>query len=106
MVCANVLCIRILFSITALRVKKNRHHIMGRVAEAVDFIAASATSVSHFRFCQNVVIQLVAIPPTIAEADDAADRFRFRIPRSKFQVRCMIFARNDKHILVHVQFVH
>ena len=32
----------------------------------------------RFRFHKNVVILLVAIPPTNVEAADSADRFRFR----------------------------
>ena len=41
-----------------------------------------AASAPRFRFHQNVVIFLVAIPPTNVEAADLADRFffRFRIP--------------------------
>ena len=37
----------------------------------------------RIHFHQNVVISLVAIPPTYAEAAEPADRFRFRIPGGK-----------------------
>ena len=39
----------------------------------------------RFRFRQNVVVLLVAIPPTYLEAADVANRFRFRFqnPGSK-----------------------
>ena len=49
--------------------------------EAVDFRATSIATTSAFsRFHQNVVILLVAIPPTNLEAADTANRFRFQNP--------------------------
>ena len=45
-----------------------------------DFKAASTVPLPRFCFHQNVVISLVSIPPTSAEAPDPADRFRFRFP--------------------------
>ena len=50
----------------------------------------------RFRFHKNIVISLVAIPPTIAEAADLADliRFRFRIPVCKLmgvnEILCLV----------------
>ena len=46
------------------------------VLEAVDFRAASPPL--RFRLHQNVVISLVAIPPTCLEAADKNFRFRFQ----------------------------
>ena len=43
-----------------------------------DFSATSASALPLPR--KNVVILLLAIPPTSAEAPDPADRFRFRFP--------------------------
>ena len=48
------------------------------VLEAVDARAASASALP--RFHKNVVILLVAIPPTNLEAADTAFRFRFQNP--------------------------
>ena len=47
-----------------------------------------AASAPRFRFHQNVVIFLVAIPPTNVEAADPTDRFRFRfhIPANDMRV--------------------
>ena len=46
----------------------------------MDFSAASASALPRFRFHQNVVILLVAFPPTYLEATDKTNRFRYQNP--------------------------
>ena len=50
-----------------------------------------ALPLPHFRFHKNVVILLVAIPPTNVEVADSAYRFRFRIPGYNAQIYCIHF---------------
>jgi len=44
----------------------------------------------RFRSHENVVLSLVAIPPTNVEAADPADRFRFRIPGDRIESSCTL----------------
>ena len=47
-----------------------------------------------------VVISLVAIPPTSAEAPDPADRFRFHFPVSKELKSDLIFSHMRMHLIL------
>ena len=50
----------------------------------------------RFRFHQNVVVTLVAIPPTNADAADPADRFHFRFRfRVLYLIICFLFSHSE-----------